>query len=272
MSVLAKEHIALIGGGNMAEALIGGLVKTKQLEPSQLFATDVSMARQEYLNAKFHVRVGSNNLEAAAWASIVILAVKPQVMDEVLREIQEVAEEKTVFVSVAAGYPIDRVLEHLGHHASVIRAMPNTPSMVLAGATALAMGPGVSERGLELASTIFQTVGVVVHVEESLLDAVTGLSGSGPAYIAVVIEALTDGGVRMGLPRPTAQALAIQTVLGTAKLIQETEDHPGVLKDRVTSPGGTTIAGLHRLEQGRLRATIMDAVEAATCRSRELGR
>ena len=268
---LKSLKIAFIGAGNMSEALVAGILKARLTESNQVFATDISKTRLEFLESRFNIRVGTDNLEAAHWADIIVLSVKPQVMGEVISGIKSKADSSRLFITVAAGYPIARVLKHLNAQPPVIRAMPNTPAVVLEGATALAPGPGVSTDQMQIAKGIFEAVGKAVVTEERLLDAVTGLSGSGPAYVYVMIEALADGGVRMGLPRHVAQVLATQTVLGTAKMILETGDHPGVLKDRVASPGGTTIAGLHKLEQGGVRATLMNAVEAATRRSQELG-
>ena len=268
---LRNSKIALIGAGNMAEALVSGMLKAGLTDSQNLHVTDVVPARLKRFQALYNVQGGSNNLAAIQSADIVILSVKPQVMDEVLEEINSEAAASRIFISVAAGYPIKRVLSHLNTQATVIRAMPNTPAIILEGVTALAAGPGVSEDQIKLAVSMFDAIGKTVQIEEGLLDAVTGLSGSGPAYVYVIIEALADGGVRMGLPRQVAQILAAQTLVGTAKMVLELGDHPGALKDRVASPGGTTIAGLHSLEQGGLRATLMNAVEAATRRSQELG-
>jgi pyrroline-5-carboxylate reductase len=204
-------------------------------------------------------------------ADVVVLAVKPQALDKVLLQVAPAADQKKLFISVAAGVPISVMERRLGQGMRVIRTMPNTPSLVGMGACALAPGEHASEEDMAVASRIFQSVGITTVVEENLLDAVTGLSGSGPAYIFLVIEALSDAGVKVGLPRYTAQKLAAQTVLGSAQLLIETNAHPGQLKDQVTSPGGTAIAGLHTLEAGGLRTTLINAVEAATRRSRELG-
>ena len=261
---LWNSKIALIGAGNMAEALVSGMLKAGLANSKNMHATDVSPSRLERFHSLYNIQGDSNNLAATQSADIVILAVKPQVMDEVLDEIKSEAAAPRLFISIAAGYPIKRVLSNLNTKAAVIRAMPNTPSIILEGVTALAAGPGVSADQIQSAVDIFDAVGKTVQIDEGLLDAVTGLSGSGPAYVYVIIEALADGGVRMGIPRQTAQILAAQTLLGTAKMVLELGDHPGALKDRVASPGGTTIAGLHSLEQGGLRATLMNAVEAAT--------
>lgn len=269
--MLHDTKIALIGAGNMAEALVGGLLNANLLRPDDLMVTDVAEERLQWFQAQFRVRVNASNAEAAQWAHVVILCVKPQVIDDVVEEIKRFLPEKRLVISVAAGVPLARIQAHGAGTVPVIRAMPNTPAIVREGATALAPGPGVQQDLLALAFRIFESIGKVVVTEERLIDAVTGLSGSGPAYVYMVIEALIDGGVQMGLPRSIAHVLATQTVLGAARLVVETGDHPAVLKDRVTSPGGTTMAGVHALESGALRATIMNAVRAATERAKELG-
>ncbi len=201
-----------------------------------------------------------------------ILAVKPQIIASVLREIAPVLTRRKLLISLAAGVSTAALRGHLGKDARLIRVMPNTPALVLEGVTAIARADGLEAEDLEIASEIFSAVGRVVVLEEDLMDAVTGLSGSGPAYIALVIESLADGGVKMGLDRVTAMTLATQTVLGSAKLLLETGLHPGALKDMVSSPGGTSIAGIAALEEGGVRTTFIKAVERATQRSRELGR
>jgi pyrroline-5-carboxylate reductase len=269
---MSLDHaIALIGAGNMAEALIAGLQSSGLAAADRLWATDTDPSRLTLVQSRFQIRVGRNNSEAAAWGQIVVLAVEPQVLDEVVREVAPHLRPGCLVISVAAGVPISTVSRSLGATRAVVRAMPNTPSSVLCGMTALSFGPGVSSQQAAVSRAMFETVGKVVEVEERLMDAVTGLSGSGPAYVCVMIEALADGGVKMGLPRETAQVLAAQTVLGAARMLLEGGEHPGRLKDRVASPGGTTIAGLHALETGKFRATLMAAVEAAANRSRELG-
>ena len=198
------------------------------------------------------------------------MAVKPQSLETALREIAPVLGGKLV-ISIAAGISIGRLARLVPSDARIIRVMPNAPALVREGMSVLAFGPGVTEEDVRFARTLFDAVGRVLVVEERLMDVVTGLSGSGPAYVCLVIEAMADGGVKMGLPRAVAELLAVQTVLGSARMLLETGEHPARLKDRVTSPGGTTIAGLHQLERGGLRATLMAAVEAATKRSKELG-
>ncbi len=267
----SSPKIAFLGAGNMAEALIAGLVKGELATPDFLLATDISSTRLEVLKNRYQLQVGSHNLDAALWADVIFLCVKPQVIDQVLHEIQSGLSEKQLVISVAAGISLHKIQETIGQAIPLVRAMPNTPAIIQEGVTALSAGRGLSSDHLNLAEKLFTAVGKVVVVDESLMDAVTGLSGSGPAYIYLAIEALIDGGVRVGLPRSIAHTLAVQTVLGAATMVKETGDHPAVLKDRVTSPGGTTIAGLQRLEEGGLRATLIDAIEAATLRSRELG-
>jgi pyrroline-5-carboxylate reductase len=255
----------------MAEALIGGILTAKLCKPDQIRVSDPIAERLAVFKNKYGVQTGGSNREIAAWGDIVVLAVKPQVLDGVLKEVgAELA--KALVVSIVAGVPISRITDACGRGGRVIRAMPNTPALVQQGMTALAIGDGVQEKDVASVRSIFESVGKVVPVEERLMDAVTGLSGSGPAYVFLTIEALADGGVKMGLPRAIAEVLAAQTVLGAAQMVLETGQHPARLKDQVASPGGTTIAGLHRLEQGGLRATLIDAVEAATRRSQELGR
>lgn len=266
-----NKPIAFIGAGNMTEALVTGLLKAQVAQADELYATDILPERLNHLHGRFKIRGGSDNATAAGWGKVVILSVEPQILDSVLDEIRPALQADSLVISVAAGYPIQRVASHLKPESRIVRSMPNTPSSVLEGVSALAFGPGLSEEDTRIARIIFESVGKVVMVEEHLMDAVTGLSGSGPAYVYVMIEALADGGVKMGLSRSVAELLAAQTVLGAARMLLESGEHPGRLKDRVASPGGTTIAGIHKLEEGRLRATLISAVEAATKRSKELG-
>lgn len=265
------QRIAFIGAGNMTEALVHGLLKGGLAGVEQLYATDTNPERCALIRDRYGIRTGAANRDAAAWGEVVVLSVEPQVLDGVLDDLAPVVGSGTLVVSVAAGYPIARVVGRLKAARRVVRAMPNTPSSVLAGVTAFAPGAEATDGDLATVLAMFRSVGAVVQVEERLLDAVTGLSGSGPAYVYVAIEALADGGVKQGLPRSVAQTLAAQTLLGAARMVLETGEHPGRLKDRVTSPGGTTMAGLHELERGRLRATLISAVEAATKRSQDLG-
>ena len=265
------KKIAFLGAGRMAEALIGGLLASEGCRPADIWATDPLAVRCETMKTQFGVRVATANQPAAEWADAVVLAVKPQVLAQVSTEVGASLAGKLV-VSIAAGISIDRIRRLIPSARAIVRAMPNTPALVREGMTAVASGPGCSDQDVVFAKDLFESVGRVVEVEERLMDAVTGLSGSGPAYVFTAIEALADGGVKMGLPRRTAELLAAQTVLGAARLVMERSEHPAQLKDQVASPGGTTIAGLHELEQNGLRATLIAAVEAATNRSKELGR
>jgi pyrroline-5-carboxylate reductase len=265
------KTIAFLGAGNMAEALIKGLLRAGVAAPGEIVCSDRRRERGDELGKAYGVRFTTSNLEAAQASEIVVLSVKPQVMNHLLREIEPALDASKLVISIAAGVPIEAIERKVGHGVRIVRTMPNTPALVGAGATALSAGSHATEADLEQAKALFDAIGKTVVVDEVLLDAVTGLSGSGPAYVFLVIEALSDAGVKVGLPRYTAQELAAQTVLGSAKLLIETGEHPGRLKDQVTSPGGTAIAGLHTLEAGGLRTTLMNAVEAATDRSRELG-
>ncbi|MGH7318421.1 MAG: pyrroline-5-carboxylate reductase [Candidatus Rokuibacteriota bacterium] len=270
MSAKGKK-IGFLGGGNMGEALIRGLLKTGLIPPEDLFVTDARLERLEELARLYGVQTLSDNTLLVRRADVVVLAVKPQILAHVLREIAPATTGK-LLVSIAAGVATPVIRGHLPAGVRLIRVMPNAPALVLEGATAMARSDGLAPGDLETVREIFAAVGKVVLLEEELMDAVTGLSGSGPAYIALVVEALADGGVKVGLDRQTAMTLAAQTVLGAARLLIETGTHPGQLKDMVTSPGGTAIAGIHTLESGGLRRTLIDAVERATQRSRDLGR
>ncbi|MDR0964945.1 MAG: pyrroline-5-carboxylate reductase [Myxococcales bacterium] len=265
-----NKTIAFIGAGNMATALIRGLLRTGTTQPRGIVAADTNADQLARLHRDLAIETTLDNREAASRADVVVLSVKPQVMDAALASIAPAVDASKLVISIAAGVPIAAIAARLGPDARVVRAMPNTPALVGAGATAIAAGSRVGESELMFARSIFDAVGITVTVGEALLDAVTGLSGSGPAYAFLIVEALADAGVELGLPRHTAQALAAQTLLGSARMVQETGLHPAELKAQVTSPGGTTIAGLRALEAGGLRATLIDAVERAARRSREL--
>jgi pyrroline-5-carboxylate reductase len=266
----AKKSIGFVGAGNMAEAMIRGLLRGKLFAPAQVTASGPREERRRELSEKYAIHVTQDNREAAA-QSIVVLSVKPQILSRVLDEISGSIRAESLVLSIAAGVPVAAIQAKLRKGTRVVRAMPNTPALVDAGATAIAGGEHAKESDLEDAKRIFDAVGLTVVLDESLLDAVTGLSGSGPAYVFLILEALSDAGVKVGLSRRTSQLLAAQTLLGSAKMLLETNEHPGKLKDMVTSPGGTAITGLHTLEHGGVRTTLMNAVEAATRRSRELG-
>lgn len=265
------RKIGFIGGGNMAAALIRGLLHSETMAADQIRASDVKAARLVEIHEKYGIETSTDNDEIVRWADVIVIAVKPQIVDRILAPIAAALKPGDLVISIAAGVPLEAFESRLPPEARVIRAMPNTAAMALAAATAIAPGAHATEEDVATAQALFEAVGRCVVLDESLLDAVTGLSGSGPAYVMLMIEALADGGVKVGLGRDTALLLAAQTVYGAAKLQLETGEHPGRLKDMVTSPGGTAIAGLHTLESGGLRRTLIDAVEVASNRSAELG-
>jgi pyrroline-5-carboxylate reductase len=271
MAGMLHKRIGLIGAGQMATALGQGLVRAGLVAVEAVLASDpLEGARQRFADATGG-RTTADNLEVARHADILLLAVKPQQMGRVLAELAGKVGAGQLVVSIAAGIRLAALAQALGPEARLVRVMPNTPCLVGRGACGYCLGGKATAEDGRFVQEMLQSVGVAVEVEEKLLDAVTGLSGSGPAFVYVIIETLSDGGVRMGLPRPIATALAAQTVLGAAEMVLESGEHPGVLKDRVASPGGTTIAGLAALEAGGLRAALLAAVEAATRRSVELG-
>jgi pyrroline-5-carboxylate reductase len=272
MADSALPRVGFLGGGKMATALIKGLLEARLTTPDRLAASDVLPEARQALAHATGIQVVADNRAVVERSDLVVLAVKPQVMAAVLAEIKPVITPRHLVVSIAAGITLRQLGEGLGADRRVIRVMPNTPCLVGAGASGYCLGSVATPEDGVLVERLLTAVGRAYRLPENLLDAVTGLSSSGPAFVAVVIEALSDGGVRMGLPRDVATALAAQTVFGTAKMILEAGLHPGVLKDMVASPGGTTIAGLHALERGGLRAALMDAVEAATRRAVELGK
>jgi pyrroline-5-carboxylate reductase len=266
------RKVGFIGAGNMGEALIKGLVESNLVAAERILIADVRAERIHELAKQYGVTPVDGNAALLRGAEVVILAVKPQIMVPLLREMTPALTARPLLISIAAGVSTATIQGALGKYPRLIRVMPNTPALVLQGATAIARPQGVDPDDLDTAQEIFGAVGKVVVVDEDLMDAVTGLSGSGPAYVAIVVEALADGGVKMGLDRVTAMTLATHTVLGAARLLAETGLHPGALKDMVASPGGTTIAGIAALEEGGIRTTFIRAVERATLRSRELGR
>lgn len=268
---MENRKIGLIGAGNMASALIRGLLGSKTLRPEQMRASDLRADHLAALSEQYGVQTHTENAELVAWANVVVLAVKPQVIDRVLDQISGDINSDTLVISIAAGVPLRAIEARLPNGTRVLRVMPNTAAIALAGAAGIAPGSHATAADTQFTKALFDATGRSVVLDESLLDAVTGLSGSGPAYVMMIIDALADGGVKVGLHRETALLLAAQTVYGSAKLLLETGEHPGKLKDMVTSPGGTTIAGIHTLESGGLRRTLMDAVEVATKRSAELG-
>jgi len=269
--VTFDKTIGFLGAGNMAEAMLRGLVRGGHVPAERIIASGPRAERLDELARVYGVAVTRSNPELARRADVLILSVKPQILPKVLHEVAGDVRHDALVISVAAGVDTQTIEDLLPSGMRVVRSMPNTPALVGAAATAIAAGARATDADMALARFIFDAVGMTVILEESQLDAVTGLSGSGPAYIFLILEALADAGVKVGLSRRNAQRLAAQTVMGSAKLLLETDEHPGKLKDMVTSPGGTAIAGLHTLEQGGLRTTLINAVETATKRSRELG-
>ena len=267
----ATLSIGFLGAGKMAAALAKGFVQAGLVTPSNLLGSDPSSAARAAFTKAVGAETTASNAEIAAFARTLILAVKPDQVGGVLADIRTQVTGEHLLVSIVAGVPLSRLEGELGPGARVIRVMPNTPALVGASATAFALGSAARPEDGELAQKLFSAVGLAFPLKETLLDAVTGLSGSGPAYVYLVIEGLSDGGVAAGLPRDVATKLAAQTVLGGARMVLETGLHPGALKDMVASPGGTTIEGLHELEKGKVRAALISAVRAATQKSRRLG-
>ncbi len=270
--MLRDKKICILGTGNMGEALVSGLISSASSKPENIICTDVREAKLNDIREKYSVQTTADNLEAVAKSDIVIYAVKPQIMAAVLKETAEKLDMSKLIISIAAGVPMQAIESYLNKKLRLIRVMPNIAAAVKEAATAVAAGKNASEEDIKLAMTIFNSIGKTVFIPENyLMDAITGLSGSGPAYIFLIVEAMADAGVKVGLSRQEAFFLSAQTVLGAAKMLIETREHPGQLRDRVTSPGGTAIAGLATLEEGGLRTTLINAVEVATNRSRELG-
>jgi pyrroline-5-carboxylate reductase len=256
----------------MGEVLIRGLIQSGKVKKTDIIASDTNQDRLTHIAKTYGARTTPSNVEVVENASIIIIAVKPQNIDDLLEELSTSSHEEHLFISIAAGVPTERLASKMHHKSGIIRVMPNAPSSVLAGIAALCPGRNVSQDDLQRAVSIFECVGKTVIIKnESLMDVVTGLSGSGPAFVFLVIESLSDAGVQLGISRKEASLLATQTAYGAAKMLLETGRHPSELKDIVATPGGTTFAGLKMLEKGNFRSTIMDAVEAATARSRELG-
>jgi len=270
--MLRDKKIGFIGSGNMGEALISGLVLSKATVSENIICSDIRQEPLDDMHEKYGIVTTTNNVEVVEKSEIIIYATKPQILASVLKETVDVLDKSKLVISIAAGVPLAAIASGLKKDLRLIRVMPNICAFVKESATAIAAGEFVIDGDIELAKAIFDSVGMSVFIQENILmDAFTGLSGSGPAYVFLIIDAMADAGVKMGLSRRDSLLLSAQTVMGSAKLLLESNEHPGQLKDRVTSPGGTSIAGIHTLEQGGLRTTIMDAVEAATNRSSELG-
>lgn len=269
--VLQGKTIAFLGGGAIAEALLRGLLNKEMALPENLLVHDISEERLETLHQQYGVRTCGSAAELTAAADILFLTVKPQVLKQVISSLAQTTRPVTLVLSVAAGIPLELLESHFRKHR-VVRLMPNTPVAVGEGMTAFSLGSRADQEAEQAARAVFSAVGCVEKVDETLLDAITGLSGSGPSYAFLMIDALADAGVRVGLARKHAVLMAAQTLLGAAKMVVQTGQHPAALRDMVASPGGTSIAGLHALESHGVRAALIDAVVAATERSKEMGR
>jgi pyrroline-5-carboxylate reductase len=270
--MLQEKKIGFIGSGNMGEALISGLVLSKSTRPENIICSDIDPEMLAAIKEKYKVHTTCDNLEVVRQSDIIVYATKPQILGMVLKQTAPALDDTKLVISIAAGVPLAAIAIGLQKKLRLIRAMPNICAFVKESATAIAAGEYVRENDVAEARAIFNSVGKTVFIHENvLMDAFTGLSGSGPAYIFTIVDAMADAGVKMGLSRKDALFLSTQTVLGSARLLMESKEHPGQLKDRVASPGGTAIAGIHTLEQGGLRTTMINAVESATNRSRELG-
>jgi pyrroline-5-carboxylate reductase len=270
--MLNNKIIAIIGAGNMGDALVSGLINSGSSKPKNIICSDVRKDKLDTVKSRYKVRTTSRNLKAVGEADIIIYAVKPQLMASVLTETKSKLDMSKLVISIAAGVPLVAMESCIDKDMRLIRVMPNIAAAVKEAATAIAAGAHATKEDVKLAMEIFNSIGKCIFLKENyLMDAITGLSGSGPAYIFLIVDALADAGVKVGLSRQESLFLAAQTVLGAAKLLMETQEHPAQLKDKVTSPGGTAIAGLATLESGGLRTTLINAVEAATRRSKELG-
>lgn len=269
--MLQNKKIGFIGSGAIAEALLGGIIKADLIQPNQITVNDINPSRLDYMQKKFGVYTTVNLQELVNGVDILFLTVKPQVIHTVLDVIAPFITSTTLVVSVVAGVTT-KILQEKMPNIPIIRVMPNTPVAVGEGMSVIALGAYAGQENGDLVLTIFSAVGKAIIMDESAMDAVTGLSGSGPGYAFVIIDALSDAGVATGLSRQNAVIMAAQTLLGAAKMVIETGEHPAKLRDMVTSPGGTTIAGIHVLEQRGVRAALIDAVQAATKRSQDMGK
>ena len=265
-----NRKIGIVGGGKMGEAIIAGLLRAGKIRKQDIIVSDVNGNTRERLEKHYGIRSTSNNADVVLESDVIILCVQPRDMAHALESIRNSISSEKLLISIAAGVTTDFIQRVLGKKQDLVRAMPNNPCTIGEGMIVITLAKDTSERRMEEAFEVFSSVGRTLTLEEHLFDAVTGLSGSGPAYAYLFIEALADGGVKMGIPKSTAVTLAAQTVLGAAKMVLETEEHPAKLRDLVTTPGGTTVQGLCELEEGKLRASCSRAVERATQRAKEL--
>jgi pyrroline-5-carboxylate reductase len=267
---MPNVRVAILGAGKMGGILLQAFLKNNLLLPEQITATVAHEDRAQALGAQFGVEVSTNNVEAAKDADVILLGVKPLQVPTLVKELKPILNAKKLLISFAASVTTKSIEDAAGHEAGVVRAMPNTPAMLAAGVTALASGRFATDEQLAVAQKIFSTVGRTVVVDEKHMDAVTGLSGSGPAFIYIIIEALAEAGVNVGLPRDVATLLAAQTTFGAARMVLETGYHPALLKDAVTTPAGCTVDGILEMEQGGVRVALIKAVKSATLRAKEL--
>ncbi len=271
MALCSDFKLVIIGSGKMGEAMASGILRAGLIKPANLTMTDVDTARGNMISKELGVIFTTDNVSATKSADAVILAVKPQFIDAVCQQITGVLSGKAIIISIAAGVTMQKILNACGNDSiKLVRTMPNTPILVGAGAIAISYSASITDKDKDIVNTLLTPLGLTAELPEDKLNAITGLSGSGPAYIAILIEALADGGVLMGLPRQIAMQFAAQTVYGTAKLVLDSGDHPAVVKDAVCSPGGTTIAAVATLEENGFRAAAIAAVQAATNRAKEL--
>jgi pyrroline-5-carboxylate reductase len=265
-----QRKIAILGAGRIGEALLSGLISSSWRKPEEIAATTRRAERAEELRERFGVAATTSNPEAVSGAAVVVVSVKPQDLDALLGEVGGLIGADQTVLTIAAAIPTAAIERRLGPGVPVVRAMPNTPSTVHEGIAGLAAGAHAEEEHLALAEEVLSHLGAVVRVPESLMDAVTAVSGSGPAYFALLAEAMIEAGILLGLPRETSTQLVVQTMLGTAKQLRDDKMHPVELREMVTSPGGTTIAAIHELEQAGVRAAFLNAIQAAMRRAKEL--
>ncbi len=265
-----SKELGIIGTGKIGSALLRRFISTKTIDRNKIIIFDIDENKRDKMSKECEVEIAKDNKELVRSSKYILIAVIPQVIDSVLKEIEPIVSNEQVIISIAAGVSFNHINKFINPAVGLVRIMTNTPALVGAAATAIAHNQNIKDYQLEFVKELFSAVGMVVELEERHMDAVTGLSGSGPAYIFIIIEALADGGVKMGLPRTTALKLAAQTLLGSAKLLLETDIHPAALKDMVATPGGTTITAIHELESAKIRATLIRAVEAATLKSKSL--
>jgi len=265
-----QKKLGIIGLGKIGSTLLKVFIESNILEKEEIIVYDIDQNTLHRIIEEYKVKSAKDNKQLVKQSKYILIAVLPQVIDEVLEEIGPLITEEQIIISIAAGISIAHISKYVDKHVGILRIMTNTPALVRAAASAISSNQYINQSDLEFGKNLFNSIGLIVELEEKHLDAVTGLSGSGPAYLFIIMEALADGGVKMGLSREIALKLAAQMVLGSAKLVLETGKHPGELKDMVATPGGTTITAIHEIESAKLRATLIRAVEAATLKSKSM--